>query len=48
MVAWLINALKCNYEHNTIAFEDHGVYVLLIGERDVPPTPIVPQIYLPS
>ena len=33
--------LKCSYEHNTIAFQDHGVHVLLIGERDVPPSPII-------
>ena len=28
--------LKCSYQHNTRAFEDHGVHVLLMGEQDVP------------
>ena len=35
------STLKRSYEHNTITFQDHGVHVLLIGERDVPPTPII-------
>ena len=34
-------SLKRSYEHNTIAFDDHGVHVLLIGERDIPPSPLI-------
>ena len=35
------STLKRSYEHNTIAIEDHGVHVLLIGDGDVPPSPII-------
>ena len=41
---WLFglgSSLSRSYQHNTLAFEDNGVHVLLIGERDVPPSPLI-------
>ena len=35
------SSLKRSYEHNTIAFEANGKHVLLLGERDVPPSPLI-------
>ena len=31
------SSLQRSYQSNTLAFEDNGVHVLLLGERDVPP-----------
>ena len=42
--AWLHglgDTLKRSYVSNTIAFEDNGVHVLLMGERDIPSSPLV-------
>ena len=33
--------LKQSYEHNTIVFEANGKHVLLLGEWDVPPSPLI-------
>ena len=33
--------LHRSYEHNTITFTANGRHILLIGERDVPPTPLI-------
>ena len=41
---WLFglgSSLSRSYQHNTLAFKDNGVHVLLIGERDVPPSPLI-------
>ena len=35
------SSLHNSYQSNTLAFEDNGVHVLLLGERDVPPSPLV-------
>lgn len=35
------SSLSRSYEHNTLAFKDNGVHVLLHGERDVPPSPLI-------
>ena len=34
-------SLKCNYQHNTLAFANHGVRVLLMGEHEVPTRPLI-------
>ena len=34
-------SLKRSYEHNTLAFEVNGTHVLLMGERNVPPSPLI-------
>ena len=42
--AWLHglgDTLKRSYVSNTIAFEDNGVHVLLMGEKDIPSSPLV-------
>ena len=42
--AWLHglgDPLKGSYISNTIAFEDNGVHRLLIGEKDIPSSPLV-------
>ena len=42
--AWLHglgNTLNKSYISNTIAFEDIGVHVLLMGEKDIPSSPLV-------
>ena len=33
------SSLTRSYQHNTLAFEDNGVHVLLLGEWDVPAIP---------
>ena len=38
--------LKRSYEHNTITFEANGKHVLLIGERDVPSSPLICNVEL--
>ena len=41
---WLFglgSSLSRSYQHNTLAFKDNGVHVLLIGERDVPSSPLI-------
>ena len=35
------NMLNRSYISNTIAFEDNGVRVLLMGEKDIPSSPLV-------
>ena len=35
------SSLKRSYEHNTITFSDQGTHVLLISERDIPPSPLI-------
>ena len=35
------SSLHRSYEHNTIIFTANGKHVLLIGERDVPPSPLI-------
>ena len=35
------SSLHRSYEHNTITFTANGKHVLLIGERNVPPTPLI-------
>ena len=42
--AWLHglgDMFKRSYVSNTIAFEDNGVHVLLMGEKDIPSSPLV-------
>ena len=42
--AWLHglgDVLKRSYISNTIAFKDNGVHVLLMGEKDIPSSPLV-------
>ena len=42
--AWLHglgDTLKRSYVSSTIAFEDNGVHVLLMGEKDIPSSPLV-------
>ena len=42
--AWLCNpgpTLKQSYEHNLFMFEDNGTHVLLLGEKNVPPSPLI-------
>ena len=34
-------SLNRSYEHNTLAFEVNGTHVLLMGERNVPPSPLI-------
>ncbi len=34
-------SLKRSYEHNTITFSDQGTHVLLINERDIPPSQLI-------
>ena len=34
-------SLKRSYEHNTITFSDQGTHVLLISERDIPPSLLI-------
>ena len=38
--------LHRSYEHNTIMFTANGKHILLIGERDVPPTPLICTVEL--
>lgn len=33
-------SLEHSYEHNTLAFEVNGTHVLLMGEQNVPPSPL--------
>ena len=35
------SSLRRNYQHNTLTFEDNGVHVLLMGEQDVPSSPLI-------
>ena len=35
------SSLHRSYEHNTITFTANGKHVLFIGERNVPPTPLI-------
>ena len=38
--------LQRSYEHNTIMFTANGKHVLLIGERDVPLSPLICTVEL--
>ena len=41
---WLHNlgpSLKQSYEHNSFMFDDNGIHVLLLGEKNVPPSPLI-------
>ena len=40
-------SLKRSYKHNTITFEANDKHVLLIGEWDVPPSPLICASYPP-
>ena len=43
-VAWLNNlgpTLKWSYDHNLLMFEDNGTQVLLLGEKNVPHSPLI-------
>ena len=40
--------LKRSYEHNSFMFEDKGTHVLLLGERNVPPSPLICMVELTS
>ena len=33
--------LKRNYEHNSLSFVSNGVHVLLLGESNIPPAPLI-------
>ena len=35
------SSLKRSYQHNTFAYDESGVYVLLMGEQDVPASPLI-------
>ena len=35
------SSLTRSYQHNTLAFEDNGVHVLIMGESEVPATPLI-------
>ena len=35
------SSLTRSYQHNTLAFEDNGVHVLIMGESEVPTTPLI-------
>lgn len=35
------SSLSCSYQNNTLAFADNGVHVLLLGEKEVPPSPLI-------
>ena len=42
--AWLHGlapSLKKGYAHNSLAFEDSGTHVMVFGEQDVPPSPLI-------
>ena len=42
--AWLHglgDTLKRSFISNTIAFEDNGVHMLLMGKKDIPSSPLV-------
>ena len=41
MASCLGDTLKRSYVSNTIAFEDNGVHVLLMGKKDIPSFPLV-------
>ena len=38
--------MKRSYEYNTLAFEVNGTHVLLMGEQNVPPSPLIGSIKL--
>ena len=35
------SSLSRSYQHNTLTFEDNGVHVLMMGEQDVPSSPLI-------
>ena len=35
------SSLKRNYEHNSLSFVSNGIHVLLLGESNIPPTPLI-------
>ena len=42
----LVSYLQRRYQHNTLAFNDNGVHVLLMGEQDVLASPLTCSVNL--
>ena len=40
------SSLQRSYQSITLALEDNGVHVLLLGEQDIPPLPLISSIEL--
>ena len=48
MVIQFRPTLKQSYEHNSFMFDDNSTHVLLLGERNVPPSPLICMAKLAS
>ena len=44
----LDSSLKYHYHYNALAFDDCGVYILFMGELDVPASPLICNVEISS